>query len=330
MNKIVLSAYAIMALLLVLILSLRIVPALLIGLLIFLLTQKLCLVLKRYMPEISSRYISVLLISLFISLTIYGAIHSFSSLIGDPKNLQGLLDMLQKTVGELKADLPENLIQYIPEDWLDQSGSMGELFKQHASELSIAGQKGAHTLLQILMAIAIAFILNLQHFHPIQKSKPLAKALRERFIFLGQAFQDIVFAQVKISAFNTFLTAIFLLVLLPLSGHPLPYDKILVLLTFFTGLLPVIGNLISNTVITIIAASISLKVALLCLLFLVLIHKLEYFVNAKIIGHKINASAWEILLALLIMEALFGINGLLLAPILYAYIKSELKSHQLI
>lgn len=330
MSKIVLSAYAVMAAMLLIVLNMRMVPALLIGLLIFLLAQKLCLQLKRFLPETPSRYLSVVFIALIITLGIYAVGHSFSSLIGDPENLHGLMQMLQKTVGDLKADLPPELIQYIPKDWLDQSGSMGELFKEHAAELSIAGKKGAHTLVQILLSIAIAFILSLHSFNPISQSKPLAKALRERFMFLGQAFQDIVFAQVKISAVNTALTAIFLLFVLPSSGHPIPYDKILVLLTFVTGLLPVIGNLMSNTVITIIAASISLKVALACLVFLVVIHKLEYFVNAKIIGHKINAAAWEILLALLVMEALFGINGLLLAPILYAYIKAELKAHQLI
>ncbi len=330
MNKIVLSAYAIMALLLLIVLSMHMVPALLIGLLIFLLVQKLCLVLKKYYPESASRYLAVLCISLLIVLGSYGLGHGFSSLIGDPKNLHGLMEMLQRTVGDLKADLPPELIQYIPQDWLDQTGSMGELFKEHAAELSIAGKKGAHMLVQILLSIAIAFILSVNRFKPIAQSKPLAKALRERFMFLGQAFQDIVFAQVKISAFNTTLTAIFLLFILPKTGYSLPYDNILVLLTFVTGLLPVIGNLMSNTVITIIAASISLKVALACLAFLVVIHKLEYFVNAKIIGHKINAAAWEILLALLLMEALFGINGLLLAPILYAYIKAELKSQQLI
>jgi predicted PurR-regulated permease PerM len=36
------------------------------------------------------------------------------------------------------------------------------------------------------------------------------------------------------------------------------------------------------------------------------------------------------LLALLVMESLFGITGLLIAPILYAYLKSELLQAKLI
>lgn len=52
--------------------------------------------------------------------------------------------------------------------------------------------------------------------------------------------------------------------------------------------------------------------------------------NAKIIGHKINANAWEILLAMLIFESIFGLSGLIAAPIFYAYLKLELKDARLI
>ena len=122
----------------------------------------------------------------------------------------------------------------------------------------------------------------------------------------------------------------FLLIVLPLFGVNLPYNKTLVTVTFLAGLLPVIGNLISNTIITVISIGVSLKVAIAALVFLVGIHKLEYFINAKIVGTKINAAAWELLLALLVMESLFGITGLLIAPILYAYLKSELLLAKLI
>jgi predicted PurR-regulated permease PerM len=62
----------------------------------------------------------------------------------------------------------------------------------------------------------------------------------------------------------------------------------------------------------------------MALLFLVTIHKLEYFLNAKIIGTQINAKAWELLTAMLIMESMFGIPGVIAAPVLYAYLKTEL------
>jgi len=106
--------------------------------------------------------------------------------------------------------------------------------------------------------------------------------------------------------------------------------KSLILLTFIAGLLPVIGNLISNTVIVVISLSHSLPTAMLSLLFLVTIHKLEYFLNAKIIGMQINARAWELLGAMLMMEALFGIPGVIAAPVFYAYLKTELSNAGLV
>jgi predicted PurR-regulated permease PerM len=57
---------------------------------------------------------------------------------------------------------------------------------------------------------------------------------------------------------------------------------------------------------------------------------LEYFLNAKIIGSQINARAWELLSAMLIMESLFGLPGVVAAPVFYAYIKTELVAAHLV
>ena len=90
------------------------------------------------------------------------------------------------------------------------------------------------------------------------------------------------------------------------------------------GLLPVVGNLISNSVIVIVSMAHSPQVAFSSLGFLVVIHKLEYFLNARIVGGQINARAWELLTAMLVMESAFGIAGLVAAPIAYAWLKDEL------
>ena len=82
--------------------------------------------------------------------------------------------------------------------------------------------------------------------------------------------------------------------------------------------------------IIIFSLGISFYVALASLIFLVIIHKFEYFLNAKIIGSKINSSAWELLLVMILFERIFGMGGVIIAPIYYAYLKSELKNKQLI
>jgi predicted PurR-regulated permease PerM len=92
----------------------------------------------------------------------------------------------------------------------------------------------------------------------------------------------------------------------------------------------VIGNLISNTAIVVVSLSVSPVLAISSLLFLIAIHKLEYFVNAHVMGTHISARAWELLVAMLVMEAVFGIAGLVAAPIYYAYLKNELAARELI
>ena len=71
-------------------------------------------------------------------------------------------------------------------------------------------------------------------------------------------------------------------------------------------------------------------VALASLTFLVVIHKLEYFLNAKIIGAEIESTAWELLLVMVIFERIFGIGGIIIAPVYYAYVKNELKRQGLL
>jgi len=119
-------------------------------------------------------------------------------------------------------------------------------------------------------------------------------------------------------------------VVLPLAGVNLPLSKTVVAVTFIAGLLPVIGNLISNTVMVVVGLSYSLNVAIAGLAFLVVVHKLEYFLNARIIGSHINARAWELLTAMLFGETLFGIAGVIAAPVFYAYVKKELSARELI
>jgi predicted PurR-regulated permease PerM len=104
----------------------------------------------------------------------------------------------------------------------------------------------------------------------------------------------------------------------------------MIAVTFIAGLLPVVGNLISNAVIVVVSLSVSPLLAISSLSFLVIIHKLEYFVNARVMGAHIQARAWEILVAIVVMEAAFGIAGVVAAPIYYAYLKNELSARGLI
>jgi predicted PurR-regulated permease PerM len=69
--------------------------------------------------------------------------------------------------------------------------------------------------------------------------------------------------------------------------------------------------------------TVSPKMALGALIFLVVIHKLEYFLNSKIVGLRIRNPLWLTLLGLIVGERLLGVPGMILAPVVLNYIKLE-------
>ena len=139
-----------------------------------------------------------------------------------------------------------------------------------------------------------------------------------RFRDFYRSLATVIGAQIMISLINTLLTAIFLLAV------RLPHAPLLIAITFLCGLVPIAGNLVSNTVIVFVALTVSLKLAISAFMFLVLIHKLEYFLNSKIIGDRIRNPVWLTLIALIIGEQLMGIPGLILAPVVLNYLRVEM------
>jgi predicted PurR-regulated permease PerM len=138
-----------------------------------------------------------------------------------------------------------------------------------------------------------------------------------RFQTFYRSFSQVMGAQIVISLINTTLTAVFLVVM------QIPYAPVLIVATFLCGLVPIIGNIISNTLITAVGLADSPKTALVALGYLVAIHKLEYFLNSKIIGDRIRNPMWLTLIGLLLGEKLMGIPGMILAPVVLHYIKVE-------
>lgn len=140
----------------------------------------------------------------------------------------------------------------------------------------------------------------------------------ERFRSFYRSFERVMGAQLIISTINAVLTAIFV------YGCSLRHASVVVILTFICGLLPIIGNLISNAIIVGIAFTYSSpKLAVWALVFLILVHKLEYFLNSKIVGARIRHPMWLTLLALILGERLMGVPGIILAPVILNFVKVE-------
>jgi len=144
-----------------------------------------------------------------------------------------------------------------------------------------------------------------------------------RFRTFYRSFATVIGAQIVVSTINTGLTSVFLL----WNGYP--YGMVIIVLTFLCGLLPIIGNLLSNTLIVGVAFTLSPRTALFALIFLVVIHKLEYFLNSKIIGDRIKNPMWLTLLGLVLGEKLMGIPGMILAPVVLHYIKVEASKNKI-
>lgn len=325
-------AWVLMGVALLLVLQLRLLPALLGGLLVFELVRVLTPLVRR--TEISRDWARIIIVALIaalvvtgLSLMIFGAIAFFRS---DAGNLSALLTKLAEIIDQSRSRLPIWTLAYIPDTAEELRESVSKWLRAHSADLQGVGKDFARALAHILIGMVVGALLSLSEVITVTVRRPLAEALVERTERLSRSFRRVVFAQVWIAAFNAFLTGLYLAVLLPLMGVNLPLTKTLIAVTFLCGLLPVIGNLISNTVIVIVSLSQSLFIAVGSLTYLVVIHKLEYFLNARIIGSRIRAKAWEMLVAMMLMEAAFGIAGLIAAPIYYAYLKDELQDKGLV
>jgi predicted PurR-regulated permease PerM len=314
-----------------LVLTLHLLPALLAGLLVYALVNALAPGLQRHLPGARAHWLVVALLAAVVvgilTLAIAAVIAFLNTEHGNPALL---FERMTPLIERARTQLPTIIVDRLPDDSEEMRTAVMEWLRMHAAQLQLAGKQTVRVIVQLLVGIVLGAMLAFYSARTRPAGGPLTVVLNARCAHFVIAFRDVVFAQIKISALNTLLTGIFLLIVLPLFGVHLPLAKTLLVTTFVVGLLPVIGNLISNTLIFVVALSISLWVAVAALAFLIVIHKLEYFLSARIIGTQIQARAWELLIAMLLMETVFGISGLVAAPIYYAYLKRELAGARLI
>ncbi|MSQ53804.1 MAG: hypothetical protein EXR31_00395 [Betaproteobacteria bacterium] len=317
---------------LVAVLKLGLLPALLAGLLVYELVHVIAARLGFLrVGAAGGKLAAVGLLATLVVLALVGAGFGIWAFVrSEAGSATAVISRLAEIIDGARGTMPAWLEDLLPVDAEHLRAELVAWMKAHARELQHMGAEVGLTLVHILIGMVIGGMVSLADARPAQERGGLSRSLHERAVRLGDAFRRIVFAQVRISALNTVLTALFLAVLLPMWGIKLPLVKTMIAITFLAGLLPVVGNLISNTLIVVIGLSQSLGIAAACLVFLIVVHKLEYFVNARIVGSQIQARAWELLAAMLAMEAAFGIAGVVAAPVYYAYLKDELRARGLI
>lgn len=325
------AAWILCGITLLALLPLHLLPALLAGLLVYQLVQALTPLLACALPNHTVKPVAVGLLAAVVVGALLGTIIGVTHVLRhEVSSIAELFAKLAALLDDIRRVAPASLLSYVPADAVALEAAVSKWLRVHAAQLQGAGTAFGRGLVKTLIGMIIGAMVALYKARSTQEIGPLAQALCERIQRISHAFRRVVFAQVRISAINTVFTALFLMVILPLCGIHLPLTKTMVAITFFAGLLPVIGNLISNTLITFVSLSVSFYVGVAALTFLIVIHKLEYFLNARIVGGQINARAWELLIAMLLFESAFGISGLVAAPIYYAYLKDELVSRNLI
>jgi predicted PurR-regulated permease PerM len=325
------SSYVLAIISLWLVLEKNLLAALFSGLVVYSVVHFMAPLLGRKISGERARVVAVAALAIVtvtaLTVAIWAMIAFFRS---DAGNAQVLLQRMADMLDSSRNQLPAWVSEYVPSDVESLKGMITTWLRGHAFEAQVMGEAAGRTAAHVLIGMIIGAMVALSETTDERSSLPLASALGDRIANLSIAFERIVFAQVRIAAINTILTGVYILIVLPLAGIHLPLSKSMVAITFFAGLLPIIGNLMSNSILVVIALSVSFHTAVSSLIFLIVIHKMEYFLNAKIIGSQIHARAWELLVAMLVMESIFGLPGVVAAPVFYAYLKYELVKRKMV
>jgi predicted PurR-regulated permease PerM len=266
---------------------------------------------------------------LLVTVTIAGLLIVFGAgadLLFKSGGLSRLLQLVADTLDQLRATAPVWVVDRLPESAEAVQHAVSGWLREHASELQRWGGEALKVLVHVIIGLAIGLMAaTVAPEGPSRPRRPLVTLSLERLRQLAIAFGDVFSAQLRISLINSTLTAVYLLVALPMLGYHVPLASTLVGFTFFASLLPIIGNLLSNTMITIAALTVSVWLGAASLVFLVVIHKLEYFLNARIVGGRTNVPTYAMLASMLVLESAFGLSGLVAAPIYCAWLTRELR-----
>lgn len=330
------AAYAVVIGGVLFVLMQHLVSALIVGLTLYLILDRVS---ERFQGRMSRgivRPLALLTVTTATAAIIVAAIALLMMMLRrGAGNLPAMMEQMADILGSVRlwlGGLGRQLIPEVMTDAEDFKAAVALWLKTHAQTLRAGSLWLGMGLVHVIMGILLAVLVFFRHVtHPDEDTRgPLARHLVDKVDRFAHAFGRVATAQIKISAVNTVLTGLYLLVVLPLFGIRIPFGTTLVVITFICGLIPVLGNLISNTVITILSMGVSVGTAVASLTFLVVIHKLEYLINSRIVGGETDSQAWEILLAIIVGEAAFGVGGIVLAPIIYAFLKRDLRDRGLV
>ncbi len=318
MQRPIAISYAVFAVLLIFVAALHLGTPFLAALFCYLALTKLAFFGKKW--------IAVVLFLVLIAAVFSGAVFFLKrAFVVLPEIVETALPIVVRFAAERGIELPftdiESLRTVALEGVRNTLGDLGKYVRVATKEF---------LFLVIGIVIAVSVFMNPRFEARRVTGRPKAdlynfytSRIQDRFSSFYRSFELVMGAQIIISAINAALTSIFVVAV------NLPYASLVIILTFVCGLIPIVGNLISNTIIIGIAFTVSPHLAGWALAFLVVIHKLEYFLNSRIIGGRLDHPMWLMLLSMVIGERLMGISGVVLAPVILSFAKVELKKFEL-
>lgn len=312
-----LAAYLIFAAIAVAAVALHTGPLLLAGLFSYMILDLTDRWLCVRLPKAASRWLALLIFLVTASGLAWVFGHFVrQTLARTPEILNSVLPQVESLSLRLGMDLPFEDLRGLRE-------ATGGFVMENARVITTVSGRMISVVLLVLAGIVVAVLKFMSD--PFPAAGPdLYEDLRQEFnararLYMS-GFERILGAQVIIALINTALTLVFLIAV------GMPYVPFLTLATFVFGILPIIGNLISNTIIVGTALTLSPQLALMTLAFLVVIHKAEYFLNSRIVGGSLRTPMWQTLIAIVLGELVMGVAGVILAPTVLYYVREELRS----
>jgi hypothetical protein len=211
------AAWLMMAAGLVFTLTLNLLPALLAGLLV---VQLVHLLAPRFViGRLDHNWAKALVVSL-ITLIVLGVLGGFTTgavlYLRTEGGLAGLLTKMAEIIENSRQLLPLWAAAWLPQgDGSVIRAELVEWLRTHALDIRKFSGDAGRVLLHFIIGLIIGSFIALRQANPHQTLAPMAQAMCERVHRLGDAFRCVVFAQMRISALNTLLTGVYLLLVLP-------------------------------------------------------------------------------------------------------------------
>jgi predicted PurR-regulated permease PerM len=329
------AAWVLIGALILYVMFVRLVGGVIAGLALYIILDRLAIALEKRIPGMAARTTALILVTLVGGGLIVGIVAlSISFLQHHVDAIPAMMTQMAEILRSTRLWLGGYGHSLIPDFMTDaETFKIGivEWLKTHADALKTGAGLAGVGLLHVIMGMLLAVVVFFRHVtqHDDTLRGPLSIHLTMKMGRLAEAFARIASAQMKVSLFNTFITSLYLMILLAV-GKTIPFMTTLIVLTFLLGLIPIVGNIVSNAVLVILSLGVSGSVAIASAIFVIATSKLQYVLTSRMVGGEIDSQAWEILFAIIIGEAAFGISGVVMAPIVYAFIKRELRERALV